>query len=160
MSEELARREIARAFADDDGPEGYVDKYIGMLQENWSTVTKSMVRTATFFLVLVAVFYLLTRPGAVEEVSVGPFKIKDLVVVATFIPLLSAYLYYDFTLLSKRWRDSRDVFRFLMERFHPTVTRGNFDILLQPQVVSFAGQTEHHYGLLGASLYSLGFTQS
>lgn len=144
MSEELASREVASAFAGHDTLDGYVEKYFEMLEQNWSTITKSMVRTATLFLVLVTVFYLLTRPGAVEELSLGPFKIKDLVVVATFIPLLTAYLYYNFTLLSKRWRDSRDVFRALMDRYYPGVYERNLEILIQPQLASFAGQTEHH----------------
>jgi hypothetical protein len=102
MSEELARREVASAFAGEHTPDGYPEKYLEMLDQHWQTITRSLVRTATLFVLLVVVFYLLTRPGAVEELSLGPFKIKDLVVVATFIPLLTAYLYYDFTLLSKR----------------------------------------------------------
>ena len=152
MSEELARRDVAIAFASGGTQDGYAEQYIERLEQNWNAITKSMVRTATLFILLVVVFYLLTLPGAVEELSLGPFKIKDLVVVATFIPLLTACLFYDFTLLSKRWRDSRDVFRALIHLFHPKVYERNLELLIQPQPASFAGQTEHYYPLAGDRL--------
>jgi hypothetical protein len=150
----LASEAVDRAFSDE--PDAYVEQYLSELRGAWLALTAMIARTAILLVVLMLLFYLLTLPGTVSHVGLGPFQIDDLDLVAKLLPVVTAYLFYELVLMGLSWEDSRRVFRILMERQHPGVHLENLDTLVQPRMRAFIGQTDQWYPILGKGLWLAG----
>jgi hypothetical protein len=148
--EAFATHSVTEAFADE--PKEYIENYLSQLNESWRSLTALIGRTATYLIVLMLLFYLLTLPGAVSHIGLGPFEIDDVSLVEKLIPVFTSYLFYELTLMGIAWSDSRRLFRLLMHRQHPGVLDANLELLIQPRMRAVVGQTEQWYPILGKRL--------
>jgi hypothetical protein len=109
------------------------DQYIADLSGVWKEVSSSIRSTVILIVVAMTLFELLSR-AAVEEMSFGPVKIKDLALVEKLIPVVVAYLFYQLVSQYLRWRSMEITYNYLMTRFHSAISGNNFDLLLYPSM--------------------------
>jgi hypothetical protein len=138
----------------------YIESYLVALRGNWHALTVTVSRTGLLLVALVVVFYLLSTPGAISGVALGPFEIQNPEVIRKAIPVVFAYLFYELALLGQRWENTRDLFRLLMERQHEALYESNMEILLQPRMISLIGHPDHAYDFLGRQVRFVRFHQT
>jgi hypothetical protein len=93
-----AARSVVKASFEDESAE-YIEDYLTALRSTWQALTATISRTGLLLVALMTIFYLLTTPGVIGSVSLGPFEIDDPLIIQKSIPIVVAYLYYELALM-------------------------------------------------------------
>jgi hypothetical protein len=125
------REDIGQIFSQPTERER-AEAFLSAIRENWRQNNTALSRSVTSMLVLGAIFELLVRT-AIDQVSIGPFEIKDLSLVRISIPPIISYLFYESGILTSR----QSVFRAVHDMTIRTVNQRVFDaglnLVLSPE---------------------------
>jgi hypothetical protein len=114
----------------------YASEYLTVLRENWREASTAMGRCAILIILSIITFELLAR-GAIEKASFAGLELKDLSLVRKALPVLTAYLYYDWIVLWIRVGDVQAVHAVILEGLRPKIAEKDLNLFLEPRLQSF-----------------------
>jgi hypothetical protein len=135
----LAER-ITNAFPrDDPKSEEFASWTLNVVLSEWRDVAMAMRRSVLLMFLLIVAFQLLITAN-VAELTLGPFKVKDLTIAQALVPAVVAYAFYEFIVLTGVAYRLRGAREHLIRVLHPHIYDEDLEHIFSPGALSF---TQH-----------------
>jgi hypothetical protein len=126
---------VIRAFRTPEEGENYLDRILACCKDASSRVR----RLLTLLILCMALFELLNRT-AVEKITLSFIEVKDPTSVATFLPVIVAYLEYKLVRQALYWRSLQITFAAVITVVQPGVAENKLASYLVPTVPLFSNR--------------------
>jgi hypothetical protein len=139
---------VATAFENAEQGEKYIERLLACCKDASTAIKRQLL----LLVLCMAVFELLNRTS-VEKIAIAFVELKDQTVVATFLPVVVAYLQYRVVATLLQWRSLERTYAAALTVVEPGVSRNRLGGFVVPGVPLFS--TIHPPGALYEMIFSL-----